>query len=611
MGMLGLEIGKRGMQSHQTALDVTGHNIANANTEGYSRQVPTMTADSMYNNKYGTFGVGSEISSVSRVRDAFIDDRIIQETSEESYWELKETNMKEIQYIINEPSDKSIRFTLDEFWTSLQNLSQTPEDLAIRVDTRERAADLTDTLNKNYNQIESLQADLNNEVKVMTEDVNSKLRQISEVNAQIKKLEVNRESANDLKDRRDLLVEQLSKVVDLKVERGSENEFIVTIAGRAAVQGNSYKQLIAVKDTNSTKGYYKIEWEDIPKKEVSIKNGELKSIIDMRDIETQKYMEDLDELAIGLIDHLNEVNNSGFDINGNPGGVFFGKFSEQEKLVDLNRDGNMEVQIYKMTGNNLIADISEKPISQDPDIIGYSGSIKLNGTSVSYDTSKDSLKDIVTRINESNTGIEAAIDPNNRLVLRGSRKEGYTIKSIEDENGSFLQDMGILKAGQTSFSERDGNTINNITDNTMGVPKEGSASRIFTAIEDVDTIAAARGKVKDGGESIPTESNGIGDGSNAIRMAGLKYGQTIGNHTFEEYFESLVSDIGIKSEQAARIKTNQERLIANLEDVRQSQIGVSLDEEMTNLIRFEQGYNAAAKYIQTVNQMLDTLINMV
>jgi len=108
---------------------------------------------------------------------------------------------------------------------------------------------------------------------------------------------------------------------------------------------------------------------------------------------------------------------------------------------------------------------------------------------------------------------------------------------------------------------------------------------------------------------LPVETNGVGDGSNALRMGSLKYQNAIGNHTFEEYFEALVSDLGIKSEQAARMVDNQETLIDNLEEARQSQIGVSLDEEMTNLIRFEQGYNAAAKYIEVVNQMLDTLIN--
>ncbi|NLK62448.1 MAG: flagellar hook-associated protein FlgK [Fusobacteria bacterium] len=611
MGMFGLEVGKRGLQSHQTALNVTGHNIANANTEGYSRQVPTITSDYMYSNKYGSVGVGSEVNTVSRVRDAFIDERIVQETSEEAYWGLKEVNMKEIQYIINEPTDKSVRYTLDEFWTSLQNLSQTPEDLAIRVDTKERATDLTDTLNKNFNQLKSLQEDLNNEIKVSVADINSKLKQISEINNQIKKLEVNKESANDLKDKRDVLVEQLSKVVDLKVERGNENEFIITIGNRAAVQGNSYKELAAVRDLDRSTGYYKIEWSDIPNKNVNIKNGELKSLLDMRDIELQKYMDDLDELAIGLIDQMNDVNISGFDINGNNGGVFFGAFSENEKLVEINNSGLMEAKIYKMIGTNLIASTSEKPLSNDPDIDEYTGSIKLNGKSISYDTSKDSLKDIVDRINSANTGIEAGIDPNNRLVFRGSRNEEYIIRTFEDESGTLLQDLGILKQGETIFDRADGDTINNITDNLTGQPKIGAASRMYVAIENVDTIAAARGKLKDNGETLPSESNGVGDGSNAIKMAGLKYENTIGNHKFEEYFESLVSDIGIKAEQAARMKSNQENLIANLEEVRQSQIGVSLDEEMTNMIRFEQGYNAAAKYIQIVNQMLDTLINMV
>jgi flagellar hook-associated protein 1 FlgK len=609
MGMMGLEIGKRGLQAHQTAMDVTGHNISNANTEGYSRQIPTMTAQYVEDSQYGTMGAGADVTSVVRVRDEFLDDRIIEEATEKSYWETKETNMRQIQYIINEPTDESVRFTLDEYWKSLQNLSQAPEDMAMRVDTKERAQDLTDTINKSYDQLYDLQADLNNEVKVLTEDINSKLKQIAQLNDQINKIELTKDSANDLKDSRDLLVEDLSKDIDLRVERGSENEFIVTIGGRAAVQGNSYQQLEAVKNTNSSKGFYKVIWSDIPDREVNIQNGEIKSIMDLRDIETTKYMEDLDELAIGLIDQVNDVNSSGFDINGNKGGVFFEPFTSKDFLVDKNQDGIMEVQVYKLRGDNLIAEPSEYPLENDPDITSATGKIKLNGIEITYDTSEDSMEDIVNRINDANSGVEAALDPNNRFVLRAAREEDYTFRTIEDVEGSLLQELGIFVDGASAFSERDESTLDNLTTDRLGAPKEGTAMRIDLGFDNVDEIAASKGKINNNGEDLPVESNGIGDGTNALQMSNLKYQNAIGNHTFEEYFEALVSDLGIKSEQAARMVDNQETLIANLEEARQSQIGVSLDEEMTNLIRFEQGYNAAAKYIQAVNQMLDTLIN--
>lgn len=607
--MMGLEIGKRGLQSHQTAMDVTGHNISNANTEGYSRQIPTMTAQYIEDSKYGTMGAGSDVTSVVRVRDEFLDDRITEEQTEKSYWQTKETNMRQIQYIINEPTDESIRFTLDEYWKSLQNLSQAPEDMAMRVDAKERAKDLTDTINRSYDQLYDLQMDLNNEVKVVTEDVNSKLRQIAQLNDQINKIEITKDSANDLKDKRDLLVENLSKEVDLRVERGSENEFIVTIGGRAAVQGNSYQQLSTVKDTKSTKGFHKIIWSDIPDREVNIRGGELKSIMDLRDVETTKYMEDLDELAIGLIDQVNDVNSSGFDLNGNKGGAFFESFTTQDFLVDKNQDGAMEIQLYKLRGNNLIAEPSEYPLANDPDITSGAGKIKLNGFEISYDTSVESMEDIVEKINNASSGIEASIDPDNRFVLRASREEDYTFQTIEDVEGNLLQELGIFVDGANIFDERDENTLANVSMDRLGVPKEGTAMRMDLGFVNVDEIAASKGKLNNNGEDLPVETNGVGDGSNALRMGSLKYQNAIGNHTFEEYFEALVSDLGIKSEQAARMVDNQETLIDNLEEARQSQIGVSLDEEMTNLIRFEQGYNAAAKYIEVVNQMLDTLIN--
>eukprot|EP00828_Plagiopyla_frontata_P023365 TRINITY_DN29989_c0_g1_i1.p1 TRINITY_DN29989_c0_g1~~TRINITY_DN29989_c0_g1_i1.p1 ORF type:complete len:398 (+),score=43.64 TRINITY_DN29989_c0_g1_i1:142-1335(+) len=363
------------------------------------------------------------------------------------------------------------------------------------------------------------------------------------------------------------------------------------------------------KNTNSSKGFYKIVWQDIPDRQVDLNGGELQSVLDLRDETTQEYMDYLDELAIGLIDQVNDANASGFDLNGNQGGVFFNNFIEEEYLVDENKDGIQEVNLYKLRGDNLIAEVGDYPIDNDPDITSGTGGLRLNGVEVSYDTTVDSMEDIVERINEADSGIEASIDPNNRLVLRASREQEYTFQTIEESQGTLLQELGILVDGTTKFDRRDATTINNVTMDRSGVPKEGAAARLTLGFENTDEIAAAKGKENNGGEDLPIESNGVGDGSNALVMSNLKYQKTIGNNTFEEYFESLISDLGIQSEKAARMVSTQENLIGNLEETRQSQIGVSLDEEMTNMIRFEQGYNAAAKYIQTVNEMLDTLIN--
>ena len=184
----------------------------------------------------------------------------------------------------------------------------------------------------------------------------------------------------------------------------------------------------------------------------------------------------------------------------------------------------------------------------------------------------------------------------------------YVIKGLEDTDGSLLQELGILTSGNTKYDYEDTTTLSALSSNRMAKPKAGAASKIYVAIDSVDKIAAASGTDTDG-DGIKDKANASGDGSNAMAIGDLKYKRAIGKYTYADYFESLVSDLGVTAQQATRYVENQKILIDNLEQRRQSKIGVSLDEEMANMIKFQHGYNAAAKYISTVNQMLDTLVN--
>lgn len=606
MSFWGLELGKKSLQAQQAALDTIGHNISNANTEGYSRQRVNIKSLAVNTDKFGMMGAGADVESITRARNEYIDDRIIKEKSEKAKWDVKEINLKHMQYIINEPSDESVRFILDEFWTSLHDLSQNPEDSSTRITVKERGLDLTETLNGTYGQFKELKNNIDDNLAIKVDEVNTITKQIADLNQQVIKVESNQKIANDLKDKRDLLIEDLSKIVNVSVQR-NERSFNLSIGGHLAVQDGQSIKMRVENDIRVNDGMNQLKWEDTDG-EVEVTNGEIKGLIELRDIESQKYLDYLDQLAIGLTDKINEVQNSGFDIDGLKGMDFFNELSTENENFDINNDGTLESAIYKMVGGTVIEDPTESTLDVDSDIASYTGNLEINGMLVVYDTSKDRLKDIVDKINNLDSGVVASIGADKQLVLRGDAENNYMINTLEDTNGTLLQDLGIFNTGETKFDFRNELDLNKITTNRLGLPKAGAAERMGVKLLDVDKIAAATG-TDTTGDGLTDTANNSGDGSNALNLAALKYEKSIGKYTFSDYFETMVADLGVSGQQAERFVNNEKILIENLETKRQSEIGVSLDEEMANMIKYQHGYNAIAKYINTVNSMLDTLMN--
>ena len=333
-----------------------------------------------------------------------------------------------------------------------------------------------------------------------------------------------------------------------------------------------------------------------------------------------KYM---DQLAIGLIDNTNDVNKAGFDFRGVQGGEFFETFETEAQIRDINGDKEDEAAVYKIRGNKAIED-TKRPLSitmqTETKTIGAdgvteevskvpfneTGSFEINNIIINYDTSKDSLEGIVEKINKGKTGVVASLDPNNRLVLRAEKDEDYVVKTISQSSGTFLSTMGIIKEGQ-NYNYKNTESLNNISEDRMGSPRDRAAFRMTVAINNVENIAAAKG-TDTNGDGVADKPNPVGDGSNALKMAMLKSEKSIGRFTYEEFFKSIVSDLGISSQEAQKFLENQNILLNNLEQRRQATMGVSLDEEMAEMLKYQHGYDAAARYMKTVDDMISTVI---
>lgn len=621
MSFNGLEVGKRSLSAHQQAMGVTGHNISSANKEGYSRQKVEMNTITNKHEKYGQVGIGAEVDEINRARDTFIDDRMMKEKSANAKWEIRDINIKNMEYIINEPSDQSIRKVLDEYWEAMQDLSQNPEDMSTRVSLRERAVALSNSVSSTYERFESLRTDFDQNIDVVANDINSSLRRLAEINGQVRRVEAGGAQANDLRDEFDLLVEKLSEMVNVKVSRkGSENA--VSIGGRTVVQGDTFKEISVKREAKVNEGFAQLYWDDIDEP-VLVQTGKLKGLLELRDEDAIKYMKYMDQLAIGLIDNTNDVNKAGFDFRGVQGGEFFETFETEAQIRDINGDKEDEVAVYKIRGNKAIED-TKRPLSitmqTETKTIGAdgvteevskvpfneTGSFEINNIIINYDTSKDSLDGIVEKINKGKTGVVASLDPNNRLVLRAEKDEDYVVKTISQSSGTFLSTMGIIKEGQ-NYNYKNTESLNNISEDRMGSPRDRAAFRMTVAINNVENIAAAKG-TDTNGDGVADKPNPVGDGSNALKMAMLKSEKSIGRFTYEEFFKSIVSDLGISSQEAQKFLENQNILLNNLEQRRQATMGVSLDEEMAEMLKYQHGYDAAARYMKTVDDMISTVI---
>ncbi|MCL1864421.1 MAG: flagellar hook-associated protein FlgK [Spirochaetes bacterium] len=627
---MGLEIGKRGLQSHQQALHVTGHNISNAENKEYSRQRVIITsADPIYApafnraNTPGQIGQGSAIASIERIRDSFIDDRIVAEKNIMGYWESKNDFIYQIETIYNEPSDQSIRSKMDALWASWQELSKYPEERSTREVVKEKGVHLSNEIRSVFRQLYELRENANRQVEHRVNQINMYAADIRDLNERIQKSEALGDNPNDLRDRRDALIEKLSKIVNISVGRMDKDEVIVYIDGEHLVQGSIFRPLKVVRNPENH-GMFDVVWK-VTETPVSIKGGELAGLIEVRDVIIRQNINDINALALNMTDLTNEVHRDGFGRRGETNINFFSHLNisdDSEGNFDYNNDGVNDITaIFKAAGTNKI-DASAA--------IGITGTLTFVKND-KYDSLAeidynefDTVNTVMKKINDAKLGVVAYIDHNGIFALKATiagdtDKKNFMLRHLED-SGQFLVGLtGILKQSgqQGSFDYRRVDDIVKFLsprEHITITPKFDPAANMSVSFEimaDIDKIAASKG-IDIGGTGDYNTSNGIGDGTNALAIASLRHKTAMvdSKTTFNEFYTALISRIGTQGEETKDRVENHTTLLKNLENIRQSVSGINLDEEMANMVAFQHGYNASARVISTVNSMLETIIKL-
>ena len=308
-----------GVYTHKLAMDVTAHNVSNANTPGYSRQRPeieamppipmtTLTQPSLPLQ----IGTGSKVKTIQRVRDQFLDVQYRQVNNKYNFWDTMLSNLHFLEQLFSEPGENGIRSLYDMFWSGMEEVIADPTNAATKQELVSRAQVLINNMKDLYGRIDQLRDDINTEIKERVDSINSILEQIATLNDKIRVGMVLGSPPNDLMDKRDLLLDKLSNLVDVHYNVAKDGQVYVRIGDQLVVNGGVYNKL-RVLERPYGKGYYEIF---VGSSRLNLYDGKLKALLDLRDGKLVKYMKRLDEFVLFLTDKVNLIHREGFTSSG-------------------------------------------------------------------------------------------------------------------------------------------------------------------------------------------------------------------------------------------------------------------------------------------------------
>lgn len=613
----GIEIGKRSLMAHSTQIQTAGHNISNADTEGYSRQrVIVKSFEPIYRPDLeramvpGQIGQGCDVESINRIKDELLESRIVEQKNVESYWETRDKYYSMIESVYNEPNDVSVRTNMDKFWQGWQELSTYPEIDAARLAVVVRGQTLTNSIQQQYKSLRGIGDQINGDIEAVVKQVNDLSRQIASVNCEIVRSKGLGDNPNDLMDRRDLLVEKLSSLINVTVTQKDPDEFMVHTDGQIIVQGSLARQIETVGQLDNN-GYGKLMWSDT-KLDAEFHGGTLGALVELRDKDIRTEIQSLNTMALNFADLVNDVHRNAIGKNNVTGLDFFVQHDFVENVngnYDRNGDGVEDTSyIFRMTGTNALK-MQEQ--------IGLSGTMTINGASGNIDVayfSTDTVEDVINRINDSNGEVKAYLDRNSCLVLKATSSNGmenpdFVIRHVED-SGMFLTGYSGILQGSGADNAYDFNRAN-------AVDVLAGAQFAVSPVLNPSAYIEVNGLIQNDVSSVAAafkNSQGFAepsDGRAAVEMAAIRNTKIMigSQRTFDDYFADTITNVGLKGEQAQNQLATQNKIMGDLRDLRDSISGVNIDEELADIIKFQHGYNVAAKFISVQDELLDTLIN--
>ncbi|MDE6750138.1 MAG: flagellar hook-associated protein FlgK [Lachnospiraceae bacterium] len=597
----GLTIASSGLRAANAALNTTGNNISNANTEGYSRQTVMTEASNALRvfATYGCAGAGVETIAIERIRDSFYDGKYRDNETRLGEQDVKAYYMRMIEDYLTDDKITGFKTIYDKISNALQEITKNSSSASTKREFISTIQTLTDYFNNQYGNLQKLQSDVNDEIKMRVDEINSLAQDIATVNKQINVIEVRGVMANELRDKRDMLIDQLSAIVDVKViempmydqagNPSGANRCIIKIAGeQTLVDGDDYNQLECVARQNYEKvnqsdvdGLYDIKWTnglDFGLYNAAM-GGELKGLIQMRD------------------------GNNGEYFNGTVENIYYGKdttrvtinttadyLQSMSKSTLSDKGGKIDIgnQIYYYTdwsydGDGNYTFIIDNNMSDEPLIAGKQGKEVSIGASVNYEgvpyymaQMNEWLRDFSKALNNIFTEGWTEANEDAGILFTANYATGEGQYSEAELNDSRRNGKGYyyLTAGNVSVTtqlDKDPSKLGTRSDASNGVEECEQVKKVISLMSDVNQFSF-RGRDAGG------------------------------------FLECVLSDISLNASNANTLYSTYLSLETSIDNQRISISGVDEDEEAVSLIKYQNAYTLASKMISTLTEIYDRLI---
>jgi len=565
-----LNIGRAGLFVAQVQLDTAGHNISNANKPGFSRQRVNLTTNRPDVRSFGSLGRGPAISGIVRLRDTFLDDVYRQQVQGLGRSEMRATYFTRMEDVFLEPSDQAFGTRLGRFFNAISDFGNNVEELPVRQALLSEGEAVASSLQDAFRRINTLRTNANEEIRSFVPQINDLTERIAKVNRAIVQAEGNGQPANDLRDDRDLLLDELAKTVNINYREREDGQMEVLLGNEVLVSGDRSRALEAEPDASidpNRPDLLTVRFRDTGAA-AQVSNGALFGAIQIRDQDLVSLQNRVDDMARAVIQAVNRVHSQGRgtellsgQTRGTNGVSAPGAPLSANNLPFPIENGSFSLQSFG-PGGNLLSTVTIPIVATGP------GQTNLNN--------------VVDAINATTgvSGLSAAVNLEGQLLIDAVPGNEYR---FADDSSGVLTALGI--------------------------------NGFFTGTGAADMAVSQRLRdnpalISSGFSSDPLET---GDNSAALAMAALRTSNILagGTQTLDQFYEGTIVKLGVDARANTDTLILEQNFSTDFERRRQEVSGVSIDEEVTFLLQYQRSFEGAARIITVADRMLETLLNIV
>lgn len=645
-----LSIGVSGLVANRYALDTTGHNISNVNTDGYSRQRIDFATRGGFLSPTGYIGSGVKTSEVQRQYDSFVVGQMRASLTTTSELDAYYAGASELDALVADP-DSGLQPTVQSFFNALQGLADDPSSIPSRQLVLTQAESMIERFHYFDQQFETSRNKLNNQITYNVGEINRLAQNIADINKDIKSAYGS--TPNDLLDKRDQLVNELSELVDIRIVQQNDGAYNVFIGkGQPLVMDTTAADL-GTQPSTIEANHLEITFSYSFGTQIitdQITGGKVGGMLRFRSEILDPTQDKVGLVALGIADQLNTQHQLGLDLDGLPGSALFGTSSVRvlpqpgngsSITVDYDNVGDLTGNSYALTYDgadfilqNLVTGTNQI-LAAGPNIvdglnIDINAAGAITGDTFLIQPTRTSSLDLSLMISNvrrlaaaAPMQVRPAVDANGNPLNGGDAQitqpanssmtglplAGGDIQLVYDDQGGPTSGFEVYYPGSVPGVDPFDDFI--VYDNLNATTVAGTAvpSAQFAAYGGISFTIS--GIPADGDSFIfGNNSSGISDNRNALALESLQNQDLMlgGTATFDETYVQMVSDVGSRTSYAELNLGAQESLLARSKEAVGEISGVNLDEEAAKLIQFQQAYQASAQVISVASTLFDTLL---